>query len=197
MLRTSVLLLTLSVGLLAQKREVTVVLEFAAGSSPHAREEMQLEAERIAQKAGVALTFMSPQLAAGQSFAELIVFKVKGRCEMAGFPSTPMERGPLGWTFITDDRILPFGELQCDRIRESLRSVVAGAGQEKGNKLLGRAMGRVVAHELFHMLTESTSHGKSGVAKDSLSARQLVAETLDFSDHDVSALDADRYNMGR
>ena len=47
-------------------------------------------------------------------------------------------------------------------------------------------MGRVVAHELFHMLTKSGQHGSQGVEKAALSGKQLIASYLPLSAYDVA-----------
>lgn len=161
-------------------------MQFAEGFSPQALQEMQLEAERIVRKAGVNLAFKHRAEAAQQTYNDLIFFKMSGRCEMDIFPALLDERGPLAFTFTTDGRILPFGEVKCDRLRDSIKTAMSGADYKQGNQLLGRAMGRVLAHELYHMLAQSKGHAKGGVARESLSARQLIAEQLDFSDHDCA-----------
>ncbi|OYW08704.1 MAG: hypothetical protein B7X34_08155, partial [Acidobacteriia bacterium 12-62-4] len=112
--------------------------------------------------------------------------KMTGRCEMDAFPALLDERGPLAFTFTTDGRILPFGEVKCDRLRESIKTVMNGGHYSQGNQLLGRAMGRVLAHELYHIIARTKGHGKGGVAKESLSAHQLIADKLDLADHDCA-----------
>lgn len=186
MLRKALLLFFCPLFLFAENKEVTIVMQFAEGFSPQALQEMQFEAERIVRKAGVNLAFKHRAEAAQQTYNDLIFFKMSGRCEMDSFPALLDERGPLAFTFTTDGRILPFGEVKCDRLRDSIKTAMSGADYKQGNQLLGRAMGRVLAHELYHMLAQSKGHAKGGVARESLSARQLIAEQLDFSDHDCA-----------
>jgi hypothetical protein len=186
MLRCALSLFLLPFFLFAEKKEVTVVMQFSEGFSPQALQEMQAEADRIVRKAGLKLAFRHRHEAAQDSYSELIFFKMSGRCEMDAFPALLDERGPLAFTFTTDGRILPFGEVKCDRLRESIKTAMAGSDFAQGNQLLGRAMGRVLAHELYHMIARTKGHGKGGVAKESLSARQLIAEHLDLTDHDCS-----------
>ncbi len=186
MLRKALLLFFCPLFLFAENKEVTIVMQFAEGFSPQALQEMQLEAERIVRKAGFNLAFKHRAEAAQQTYNDLIFFKMSGRCEMDSFPALLDERGPLAFTFTTDGRILPFGEVKCDRLRDSIKTAMSGADYKQGNQLLGRAMGRVLAHELYHMLAQSKGHAKGGVARESLSARQLIAEQLDFSDHDCA-----------
>ena len=186
MLRCALSLLFLPFFLLAENKEVTVVMQFSEGFSPQALQEMQAEADRIVQKAGVRLAFRHRHEASQDSLSELIFFKMTGRCEMDAFPALLDERGPLAFTFTTDGRILPFGEVKCDRLRESIKAVMSGGDYSQGNQLLGRAMGRVLAHELYHIIARTKGHGKGGVAKESLSAHQLIADKLDLADHDCA-----------
>ena len=178
--------------LFAETKEVTIVMQFAEGFSPQALQEMQLEAERIVRKAGVNLAFKHRHEAAQETYNDLIFFKMSGRCEMDSFHPLLDKRGPLAFTFTTDGRILPFGEVKCDRLRDSIKTAMSGADYSQINLLLGRAMGRVLAHELYHMLAQSKGHAKGGVARESLSARQFIAEKLDFSNHDCAFIQANR-----
>lgn len=184
MLRCALSLLFLPLFLFAEKKDVTVVMQFSEGFSPQALQEMQAEADRIVRKAGVRLAFRHRAEAAEDSYNELIFFKMSGRCEMDAFPAMLDERGPLAFTFTTDGRILPFGEVKCDRLRESIKTAMSGSDYSQANQLLGRAMGRVLAHELYHMIAQTKGHGKGGVAKESLSAHQLIADKLELADHD-------------
>ena len=50
--------------------------------------------------------------------------------------------------------------------------------------LLGRAMGRVLGHELYHVFAKTMDHGHSGVAKTSHSRNDLVGERFEFDGAD-------------
>ncbi|HLH32228.1 MAG TPA: hypothetical protein VKY31_13575, partial [Terriglobia bacterium] len=52
--------------------------------------------------------------------------------------------------------------------------------------LFGRAMARVMAHEIYHVLAAATDHAGSGIAKPSLSFEDLVSDRFAF---DGSSLD--------
>jgi hypothetical protein len=60
--------------------------------------------------------------------------------------------------------------------------------------LVGRALGRVVAHELVHMLTKSGQHAHEGVQKAALSGRQLISASLPLSAMDIDRLIAERHS---
>jgi hypothetical protein len=67
-----------------------------------------------------------------------------------------------------------------------------GGDYARADLLVGRALGRVVAHELVHMLTKSGQHAREGVQKAALSGRQLIAASLPLSAVDIDRLIQER-----
>jgi hypothetical protein len=47
--------------------------------------------------------------------------------------------------------------------------------------LYGRAMGRVVAHELYHILSNEPGHEEGGVAKPFFTTRDVLADQFNFN----------------
>jgi hypothetical protein len=172
--------------------EVAIVVQADETFSPQAWAAMEAESKRIARQAGVRVRFVERANAHEEVFNDLVVFRMRGRCEMDAFPAMLDERGPFAWAFTADGNVLPFGEVRCDRVRESVKTALRPSDHSRADELFGRALGRVVAHELYHMLANTMSHGKSGVTRDALSARQLVSEKLDLGAHERDALEARR-----
>jgi hypothetical protein len=54
--------------------------------------------------------------------------------------------------------------------------------------LMGRALGRVLAHELVHILTKSAAHGQDGVTQPALTGRELIGAPLRLTHTDVERL---------
>ncbi len=137
--------------------------------------EMEFEAQRILAPAGLRLDWLLKEnVPAFAQFDSLVIFKVTGNCVIEPEPALFDERGPLAFTSSSDDVVLPFGELRCDRLRASLQRVFTGSDYERGDLLMGRALGRVMAHEVYHMITRDPSHSAEGIAKKALSANQLL-----------------------
>ena len=172
--------------------EVAVIVQADETFSPQAWQAMEAESKRIARQAGLRVRFVERSQAAAEQFNDLVVFRMKGRCEMDTLPALLDERGPFAWAFTADGNVLPFGEVKCDRVRESIKTALRPEDYRKADEIYGRALGRVVAHELYHMLANTTKHGKSGVAKHSLSAQQLISEKLDFGSSERAALEGKR-----
>ncbi len=90
-------------------------------------------------------------------------------------PPLPSEPVALASTHLSGGHIIPFADVECDRIRSSLRSAHAESGNT-GNLLFGRAMGRVLAHELHHIIDRTRAHTPHGITRKSLSPRDLIAD---------------------
>jgi hypothetical protein len=172
--------------------DVTVIVNFKSTFSAPAIQYMQREVELILKSSGVSLDWRSRSEAADTTFNDLVVMTFKGACVFNPMPVLYDELGPYALTRTTGGEVQPFGEVDCDHVVSSLRTAMAGEDYGKADMLLGRALGRVVAHELVHMLTKSKVHGREGVEKAALSARQLIAETLPLSMFDVDRLVQER-----
>jgi hypothetical protein len=84
----------------------------------------------------------------------------------------------LADTLVEDGAILPYSETNCDSVRAFLDSVDHRAPGEETR--LGVAMGRILAHELYHFLLQTREHSKSGIAKAVHSPSALLGRSLLF-----------------
>jgi hypothetical protein len=168
--------------------EVTVILNFKGPHSAGTTREMQREAAFILKDAGVNLAWRPLAGASSETYSELVVLTFAGSCEFEPAPPLYDELGPYASTSVTDGQVLPFGEVDCARVVNSVRDAMRGEWFGWRDLLLGRALGRVVAHELVHMLTRSVQHGREGVTEASLSARQLISGSLRLEKDDVLRL---------
>ena len=148
--------------------------------------EMGREAAHILKKSGVSLRWRIG--APAQSVdGLLVVVKLMGRCDMDG-SSAFLVPGPLGWSHESSGVVLPFSNLACDNIRGAVESTLVAGNPIPRNYLLGRAMGRVLAHELYHIMADTAEHGQDGVAQAALSARELTSGLMEFQPPDVQAI---------
>ena len=123
---------------------------------------------------------------------ELAVVTFQGRCDTAGITSQSKFSGALGWTHVSDGEILPFTDVGCDRVREFVqRSLVALSAAERP-AAYGRALGRVLAHELYHIFANTTRHGSWGVAKECYSVQDLLSDDFQFQQKESKLLRSNR-----
>lgn len=149
---------------------------FVKGSSP-ALAVARAEVARLMEPAGFLVDWrdMSDRRA-GEDFHRLVVVELKGNCSLAGW-GTGWAHGDiraLASTSVVDGKVLPFSVVQCDVLRKVM------ASSQPAVKTFGRAMGRVIAHELYHMLAQTKIHSTMGVSKSCFSAADLTAEQFDF-----------------
>jgi hypothetical protein len=165
---------------------VTAVVLPDGRYSKVAIQEMGREAAHILKRSGVSLRWrvgLPPQAVSGV----LVVVKLVGHCDMDGSPAFLMT-GPLGWAHEVNGSMLPFSALACDNLRGAVQAAIVDGNQIRGNALLGRAMGRVLAHELYHIVADSSTHGKGGVAQAALSPRELTSGFLELQASEVTAV---------
>src|SRR5579871_576411 len=167
---------------------LTVVLDFQGTRSERTVSAMERETEVILKSSGLNLSWRLAADAAQESFDGLVVVRFKGVCKVEPVPYVYDELGPMAFTYSSDGDVQPFTQVSCDKIAATVRSAMWGADFQQADLLLGRALGRVLAHELVHMLTRSGEHGREGVQRPSLSGRELISGSLFLSPADIARL---------
>lgn len=172
--------------------DVTVILDFKGAYSSLAIKEMEREAGQILAASGVQLGWDILGRNPHATYNDLVLMTFHGACEYDADSPRYDTLGPYAMTHISNGDVLPFGEVDCGRIVSSARDAMSGGDYARADQLVGRAMGRVVAHELVHMLTRSATHGTEGVEKPALSGRQLISPVLPLSAFDIDRLKQER-----
>ena len=65
--------------------------------------------------------------------------------------------------------------------------LLAISGKER-EEAYGRAVGRVLAHELYHIFANTLHHGSNGVGKGIYSVVDLLTRDFHFEERDYEAL---------
>jgi hypothetical protein len=168
---------------------VTLVLQFDNAYSTKSLDAMKREVNAIIGESGLKAEWrLIGDVRSAESFESLVVVRFRGACVMQPAPYMLDERGYYAFTYVSDGAVLPFSEVECDKIASSIRPEMSKAQWQQRDSILGRAIGRVLAHELFHMLTKTQHHSGEGVTKSSLSAAQLVADRLKMTRADLEKL---------
>lgn len=156
---------------------LTVVLDFRGPHSTRSLDEMKREVEAVMKPSGLELNWRTRAEVGGSSFDNLILVRFNGKCVFEPVGYLYDERGPLAFTHSTAGEVQPYSEVACDKVTAAVRSAISGADFARADVLLGRALGRVVAHEMMHMLAKSGHHAHEGVGKAVLSAKSLISPT--------------------
>jgi hypothetical protein len=185
---------TLTAAAPVKPRNLTIVLDFKGAHSEKSIAAMKKELGNILGHTGLAFSWESPEEAAESTAENLVVVSFKGRCILEPVPYLYDERGPLAFTHSVDGEMQPFSEVECDTVTSSVRSAMFSGDYNKADLLLGRALGRVLAHELVHILTNSPMHAKEGVQRTALSGTQLIADHLKLTEADLLRVQGEARN---
>jgi hypothetical protein len=164
-------------------RKLVVYLMTAAGQPQSPADEMKREVEALMEGAGYSVSWRSPgDFGQDEGGAAVIVSEFQGVCEVPrpGTILAPPEAGAiLASTAVSDGEVLPFIGVDCATVARLLAPALPNEAARR-NFLYGRALGRVVAHELFHALTGTREHDQGGVAKHSFRASDILGEHFEF-----------------
>jgi hypothetical protein len=153
------------------------------------QEELRTEVGQIMADAGYQIEWRSlAALHRGETAAELAVVTFHGGCAAEDSARPPARSAALGWTHISDGVVLPFAEVDCDRVYALLAPRVKHMQPTARGRTFARALGRVVAHELYHIFTHGAPHGSSGVAKPVYGADELTTEHFAFASREADLL---------
>src|SRR4051812_42563641 len=115
-----------------------------------------------------------------QTFDDLAILRFEGSCRMgAAFPATGGGKPvTLAATELSQEEVSSYGSVQCDQIRSTIFSLLGEPYARDGDAAFGRALGRVVAHELYHILARTEEHTRSGVTKALQTPFDLVRDNF-------------------
>lgn len=150
---------------------------------------LQDEVESIMEPAGLHFEWRSLSGVQGSEVSvELAVLTFQGRCNIDNLGPRSSHNGPLGWTHVSDGVILPFSEVDCDGVRKFVQGGLLSARPAERLTAYGRALGRVLAHELFHIFADTKHHGSCGVAKEAYTVQDLLSPDFHFQEMESNAL---------
>jgi hypothetical protein len=146
---------------------------------------MKRELSGLMQTAGYRLEWLNasaaiPDVRNGQ----LVVLDLTGNCSAAKVPAESASEDlgieSLASTPVSDGQVLPFSTLDCGSLNRVLGRTLAAEPAQRRPWLYGRAMARLAAHELYHVLSETRDHSREGVSKPCFSARDLLVDHFEF-----------------
>ena len=144
---------------------------------------MEHEAESALAPAALHLTWKTKEDRQGDFVVSgpMAIIHMRGQC--VADPSAAMRTAAgarLGVTHIADGQILPFADVLCDAVRDFVSPDLRGSSVQNRDDLLGRALGRVLAHELYHILVQTADHGNDGLSRQRQSSADLLVPHRSF-----------------
>lgn len=172
----------------AQDAPVTLYTEFQQAPPDSVLDAIQDELDVIMSPAGLHFAWFPLAEAGGKVSPQLAVVHFKGRCDTEDLRPESGYPGPLGWTHISDGEILPFIDVSCAGLRIFVQRDLLNIPEADRETTFGRAIARVLAHELYHLLANTRAHTGNGVAKAYYSVSELLAQSLRFGRKECESL---------
>ncbi len=171
---------------------LTVLVEFEQAAPNASVGEMRREVQHLLRPSGRDVDVrLRSEVQPDDQLQDLVLVRVKGSCRSAmPDPMLIDERGPQAFarSYTVSGEVQPFGEVSCERVGRAVDSALWGGQRTNRDELLGRALGRVVAHEVFHMMANTAKHSRKGVFQESLTGAQLIGEGMQFEPADLARL---------
>ena len=161
---------------------VSVYLKTNRTTSTAVLDEMKTELASLMQ--GVHLDW--PVLKSSQADTtpgSAVVVELRGQCSVPwhGDAAKALKDGaPLASSATADGYVLSFSWVNCDTLSSLLAPSLTDQPGARRDFTYGRAVARLLAHELYHVLLQTTGHAESGIAKTQLTAAELLAERFPF-----------------
>lgn len=163
--------------------ELLVQLRGDAGQPAHTLEIMKRELAPLMSAAGYRVAWRVAHEQSVSTPDTLVVVELRGSCGMpAG--SEPLggaaDTHTLATTASSDGVVLPFSAVNCGALTRVLAPYLASDAGARRDFLYGRAMARLLAHELYHILAHTRDHDREGIAKSHFSFTDLLTEQFEF-----------------
>jgi hypothetical protein len=179
---------------LADPKTITLVVTFDQHEAqPEVVEALKSELAEIWRSEPVKLDWRPLEsIKPGDSFNDLVVVHFKGDCHFRPEirPFMIDERGlqtpgPFAYSPTVNGEVQPFSAVLCERVEHSVQSALEPGQYKKADALYGRALGRVLSHELYHILNQTRDHQRQGLAKKALTGRQLIEDDFRFDESGI------------
>ena len=168
---------------------LTVLFRADRDLAPNILAAIENELRTIFREGGLELHFEDSSRPP-EIYNDSAVVRFRGACIATTVTSdrvSAVQSRELGITHTVDGAVIPFADIDCDAVRRMLSDGDLRSGSSPA-AILGRAIGRVVAHELYHILLNDTRHGRRGLAEASFSRSDLLAKRKSFDARDLQRI---------
>ena len=160
--------------------QVALYYSFDSPPPPAVFAQIQTELGRILDATDLQVKWREMGASSYEEPGAIYVMRFHGSCRapmlgsLKGLGSLGPDERSLAETSVSDGKVLPFADVWCNRVQKYLGVRVGG------DVAMGRALARVAAHELFHMMSSSTAHAGNGIACAEYSREDLTARRFLF-----------------
>src|ERR1700674_4285651 len=118
---------------------LAILFRFDGPLSQAAFQEMERELTTLMEPSAVRPEWHDRRdITQADSFQSLVMVNFHGRCRLEPGAAPADGEKPLAWTHVVDGKVLPFSDVECDRVRASIRS--STGMRQLSDLVLGRAL---------------------------------------------------------
>jgi hypothetical protein len=172
----------------ADTTPITLYADFQSEPPKAVADAARDELRRIMKPIGLQFDWQPISESQNHTSVELVVVTFQGACDAEAGAPLPVPQVALGWTHVSDGVILPFSDIDCAAIRGFVKPQLLKMTKALQAEAYGRAIGRVLAHELYHVFAGTGQHGAFGVAKAAYTVQELLSRDFRFEGHESRAL---------
>jgi hypothetical protein len=132
--------------------------------------------EKIQGLDGAADFVRGDKIVPGTLIDKPVVVYLHGDCQLQPLPKRTAYSVPLGWVRIEQGQIEPFIHVDCTRIGQVIGVQAQGLDEDARNRMMARAVSRVIVHEWVHVARQSAEHGRNGITKAHFGVEDLLGE---------------------
>ena len=176
---------------LPSRTVLTVILKGTKPPAPILKS-LEREAQSAIEPSGVQMDWRSEDLGGADVGGEVAIIQFRGNCGAARMyhgATAVSDSEPLGQTHVADGKVLPFADVLCDAVHRLIDQGLQGTVASQREEMMGRALGRVLAHELYHILARTTDHASHGLTRPEQSRGELLSPVSSFegaSEHRIA-----------
>src|ERR1017187_798719 len=163
----------------SQVGSIAIYTRFQHEPSKAVLSAIQEEASALMAPAGLRLQWKTLPSTGREVSSAVAVVTFQGRCTAANLTTRTHWETRLGWSHISDGEVLPFAGIDCDSILGFIDKRLFTVPPRERDQVLGRAIGRVLAHEFDHIFAETRYHGAREMDQPEYTVEELVAPSLD------------------
>jgi hypothetical protein len=159
---------------------VGIFLDFDREPLPAAIQEMEREVGVLLADTGARFSWlMLNKDARSQTFDDLAVLRFRGNCHMPArglLAAVDGAKVTLGSTEVASGLVTSYSDVECDQITACIASLLQSSCEPDRQVAFRRALGRVVAHELYHILARTKKHTQTGISRSVQSPFDLIKD---------------------
>ena len=168
----------------AQSQTLAVYSRGAPGLDSLMQRFIDQELIRLLSPADIHIVWRTQTREMQEEVGRLVVGTFEGGCSVESLPtySSGLTKGAtLAQSAVSDGRVIPYFTVDCPRVIRMLTPTLEHLSVPFRSALLGRALARVIAHEIYHIAAETMDHEETGLTRAQLSLRDLTTDKFELS----------------